>query len=31
MKDAERYKLLSGPYLTPRFRIGQTARCEVRG
>jgi hypothetical protein len=30
MEDAERFRLL-GKYRTPRFRIGQRVRCEVRG
>jgi hypothetical protein len=30
MEDAERYRLL-GQYRTPRFRIGLTVFCEVRG
>ena len=30
MEDAERFRLL-GKYRTPRFRIGQTVLCEVRG
>ena len=31
MTDAERVKLLHGPYRTPRFRYGGTLRCELRG
>jgi hypothetical protein len=30
MEDAERFRLL-GKYRTPRFRIGRTVFCEVRG
>ena len=30
MEDAERFRLL-GKYRTPRFRIGQKVRCQVRG
>jgi hypothetical protein len=30
MDDAERFSLL-GTYRTPRFRIGQRVRCQVRG
>jgi hypothetical protein len=30
MEDADRFRLL-GKYRTPRFRIGQSVRCEVRG
>jgi hypothetical protein len=30
MEDAERFRLLD-KYRTPRFRIGQQVRCEVRG
>jgi hypothetical protein len=30
MEDAERFRLL-GKYRTPRFRIGQSMRCQVRG
>lgn len=30
MDDAERFRLL-GKYRTPRFRIGRTVFCEVRG
>ena len=29
--DADRFKLLFGPYQAPRFRGGQVLRCEVRG
>jgi hypothetical protein len=31
MDDADRFKLLFGPYQAPRFRVGQVVRCEVRG
>jgi hypothetical protein len=31
MLDIERFKLLHGPYLPPRFRLGGTLRCAVRG
>ena len=31
MTDAERFRLLFGPYRTPRFRYGRPAFCEVRG
>jgi hypothetical protein len=30
MDDAERFRLL-GTYRTPRFRVGQRVRCQVRG
>ena len=30
MEDSERFRLL-GKYRTPRFRIGRTVFCEVRG
>src|SRR6516164_8140106 len=30
MDDTERFRLL-GKYQTPRFRIGQKVRCQVRG
>jgi hypothetical protein len=30
MEDAERFRLL-GKYRIPRFRIGRTVFCEVRG
>lgn len=30
MEDAERFRLI-GKYRTPRFRIGQRVRCQVRG
>jgi hypothetical protein len=30
MNDAARFKLLHGPYRTPRFRYGTTAFCVVR-
>jgi hypothetical protein len=31
MDDTDRFKLLFGPYKTPRFRVGGRVRCEVRG
>jgi hypothetical protein len=31
MTDADRVKLLHGPYRAPRFRYGGTLRCELRG
>jgi hypothetical protein len=31
MRDADRFRLLFGPYKTPRFRLGRVLRCEVRG
>jgi hypothetical protein len=31
MNDADRFKLLFGPYRTPRFRYGKVVFCEVRG
>jgi hypothetical protein len=31
MNDADRIKLLFGPYRTPRCRVGQRVRCLVRG
>jgi hypothetical protein len=31
MTDADRFRLLHGPYRTPRFRYGHTLRCELRG
>jgi hypothetical protein len=31
MNDADRFKLLFGPYQVPRFWVGQIVRCEVRG
>jgi hypothetical protein len=31
MTDTDRFKLLHGPYATPRFRIGSVRACEVRG
>ena len=31
MKDADRYKLIHGPYRTPKCRIGRRVRCAVRG
>jgi hypothetical protein len=30
MNEADRFKLLFGPYQAPRFRVGQVMRCEVR-
>ena len=30
MSDADRFRLLFGPYGTPRVRIGRTLTCEVR-
>ena len=30
MEDSDRFRLL-GTYRTPRFRIGQRVRCQVRG
>jgi hypothetical protein len=30
MDDADHFRLL-GTYRTPRFRIGQRVRCQVRG
>jgi hypothetical protein len=30
MEDTECFRLL-GKYRTPRFRVGQRVRCEVRG
>jgi hypothetical protein len=29
--DLDRFQLLFGPYKTPRFRVGQVVRCQVRG
>jgi hypothetical protein len=29
--DADRYPLLFGPYKVPRFRVGGTLTCELRG
>jgi hypothetical protein len=29
--DAGRYPLLFGPYQAPRFRVGSTLTCELRG
>jgi hypothetical protein len=29
--DADRFKLLFGPYRTPRFRYGDAVLCELRG
>jgi hypothetical protein len=29
--DADRFRLLFGPYRTPRFRYGKVVFCEVRG
>ena len=31
MTDADRYRLLFGPYHTPRLRYGDALRCELRG
>jgi hypothetical protein len=31
MTDADRYPLLFGPYQAPRFRVGGTLTCELRG
>jgi hypothetical protein len=31
MTDADRFRLLFGPYCTPRFRYGEALRCELRG
>jgi hypothetical protein len=31
MEDADRFKLLFGPYQTPRFRYGQAVSCQARG
>jgi hypothetical protein len=31
MNDTGRFKLLHGPYRTPRFRYGAKVLCEVRG
>jgi len=31
MTDADRFKLLFGPYRTPHFDYGDTLRCELRG
>lgn len=31
MNDAERYKLLNGPYRSPRCRLGSILFCELRG
>jgi hypothetical protein len=31
VNDADRFRLLFGPYRTPRFRYGDIVRCEVRG
>jgi hypothetical protein len=31
MRDYERFKLLFGPYRTPRFRYGNAVFCDVRG
>ena len=31
MNDADRFKLLHGPYRSPRCRIGSKLFCEVRG
>jgi hypothetical protein len=29
--DADRFRLLFGPYKAPRFRLGGTLTCELRG
>jgi hypothetical protein len=31
MRDADRSRLLFGPYRTPRCRVGQRVRCLARG
>src|SRR6476659_8840034 len=31
MDDAIRFRLVGGPYVTPKYRIGQVVRCAVRG
>jgi hypothetical protein len=31
MNDLDRFKLLFGPYRTPRFRYGERVLCDVRG
>jgi hypothetical protein len=31
MKDTDRFRLLFGPYRTPRFRYGSIVACERRG
>jgi hypothetical protein len=31
VNDADRFRLLFGPYQTPRFRYGKKVLCEVRG
>jgi hypothetical protein len=31
VEDADRFKLLYGPYKAPPFRPGQRVRCEVWG
>src|SRR5262245_35251072 len=31
MTESDRFKLLRGPYKTPRFRYGQSVFCEHRG
>jgi hypothetical protein len=31
MTDADRFRLLFGPYRLPRFRYGGALRCELRG
>src|SRR4029077_7533342 len=31
MNDADRFRLLYGPYLTPRCRLGKKLFCEIRG
>jgi hypothetical protein len=31
MSDDDRFRLLLGPYKTPRFPYGSVVHCEVRG
>src|SRR3954463_12796269 len=31
MNDAERFRLLYGPYVAPKCRVGDTLPCEYRG
>lgn len=31
MKNAERFRLLHGPYMVPRCKIGRKLRCHIRG
>jgi hypothetical protein len=31
MTDRDRFKLLYGPYRTPRFKLGDVVFCEMRG